>query len=113
MVPGFRILCHDGMRIVAFEALWFLFDSVCISLCTKNGGLHAAIGKVNSSLQIRSMAALVKFLSRKFPRNQHTGVANIYAVGDVAGGNLATIGQARRHRKTLPAKSPETPDPEP
>lgn len=30
--------------------------------------------------------------------NQHTGVANIYAVGDVAGGNLATIGQAQAVR---------------
>ncbi|CAJ1354082.1 unnamed protein product [Effrenium voratum] len=30
--------------------------------------------------------------------NQWTGVANIYAVGDVAGGNLATIGQAQAVR---------------
>eukprot|EP00439_Symbiodinium_sp_Y106_P079609 s6_g18.t1 len=30
--------------------------------------------------------------------NQYTGVANIYAVGDVAGGNLATIGQAQAVR---------------
>ncbi|CAE7695915.1 lpdA, partial [Symbiodinium sp. CCMP2456] len=30
--------------------------------------------------------------------NQYTGVANIYAVGDVAGGNLATVGQAQAVR---------------
>ena len=30
--------------------------------------------------------------------NQYTGVGKIYAVGDVAGGNLATIGQAQAVR---------------
>ena len=31
-------------------------------------------------------------------RNQYTGVGQIYAVGDCAGGNLATLGQAQAVR---------------
>lgn len=35
-------------------------------------------------------------------RNQYTGVGNIYAVGDVAGGNLATVGTQQAVRAVRP-----------
>lgn len=41
---------------------------------------------------------VVNIFCFRFSRNQYTGVGQIYAVGDCAGGNLATLGQAQAVR---------------
>uniref|UniRef100_A0A7S2QP51 NAD(P)(+) transhydrogenase (Si-specific) n=1 Tax=Zooxanthella nutricula TaxID=1333877 RepID=A0A7S2QP51_9DINO len=85
LAPKIRVTCEGGK----------ILDCDCLlSACGRSG--------VTKNLGLESLAIMGLQVGRggfvQVDENGYTGVAGIYAVGDCAGGNLATIGQEQAVR---------------